>query len=62
MDLIVINSDSAFKSSKNYYLPTLLEELKYKIKGKKIRLFVTDDVKSSSDDEFEREHFEENSD
>lgn len=53
---------TAFKSSKNYYLPTLLEELKYKIKGKKIRLFVTDDVKSSSDDEFEREHFEENSD
>lgn len=53
---------TAFKSSKNYYLPTLLEELKYKIKGKKIRLFVTDDVKNSSDDKFEKEHFEETSD
>ena len=52
--LLLIVIYSVFKSSKNYYQPTLLEESKYKIKEKKIKLFITDYLESSCDDDSEK--------
>ena len=49
--LIVI--DSVFTSGKNYYPQIFLEECKYKIKEIEIKSFITDDLESSSSDDFE---------
>ena len=49
MCLSAIMTDSVLKSNKNYYSQIFLEESKYKLKKKEIKLFIKDDIESSSD-------------
>ena len=50
-----------FRTGNNYYPQVFLEECKYVVKGKKMRKYIIDDLKISSDSD--REHsYEENSD
>ena len=49
--------DSVFKPGKNYFPHIFLEKSKYKLK-KEIKLLITDDIESSSDDK-SGEDFEE---
>ena len=43
--------DSAIKVGKKYYPQTLLEECKYEITKQKMENFITDDLRSESDNE-----------
>ena len=53
--------DSVFKSGKNVYPQTFLEECKYRIKRKGIKPFIHDNLENSSQDRSGEEGFEENS-
>ena len=44
--------DSVFNSGKNYYPQRFLRECNYKVKEKEIKSFITDDLESSSEEEF----------
>ena len=47
--------DSVIKMGKKYYPQTFLEECLYEITKKKIEHFITDDLSSESDNEFDNE-------
>ena len=51
--LIMINSD--FTLDKNCYPETFLENYKFEIKKKKLKLLITDNLESSDDDDSEEE-------
>ena len=53
--LSLIMPDFVIRVNEKYYPQTLLEECKYKIKRNEIENLVSDDLGSSSSDEFENE-------
>lgn len=53
--------NSIYKSGKNCYKHAFLEECKYKIKEKKTKILIVDDVEISDDDDCNEKDFEESS-